>query len=889
MGRTRVGCGSWGLWTLLAICAAPCAAQEGAEQRYYTYNRERQPLMVDTTRIAVFREADEVGAPRMAVVPLDQVLAAFDLDTNNLKAHEIHGWTYAPVGAGAPRGQADVEHLAAQVAAAGAVDFVSPVFMDEYGPLLVTRDLLIGFEADVLPAEAERMIVELNLGEILDRDMLGLPGVYRVRSNSRNGLEVLQQSNALWDRAEVRYAEPNLIKTMKLEFIPNDPQFTELWGIHNTGQSGGIADMDMDGVEAWDITLGNTNIVVVVMDTGTQLDHPDLNLRTPGLDPTGNGTDGGPATSCDNHGTAVAGTISGVINNSMLGTGISPLCRVAPAKVLTIAAQSPCPGSGSGSDFGFTSAITWADSSGAHVTNASLSFGPSGTIDTAYTNTHANGVVHFASAGNSGAGSISYPASAPNVNSVAALTRTGAKAGFSQFGPGLDFSAPGQSIRTTDRTGASGYNNGDSVIIDGTSFSSPYAAGVAALIFSFNSNLTATQVDDILDNGCMDLGTAGYDTTYGHGFVNARQSLQITPAPGPPQVFDLSGPAHMATGQTRAPSFSWMRSDQANSYQLLVDDDSSFGGRAPEINISGIGATSFTPTGLPLTSATTYFWKVIASNSEGEITSTSVFSFMTYTTPPGSFSLMAPLDGATGIGVQPTFFWGSAPLGETYTFTLDDNADFSSPLYSTTTASLQHFLPITLSNDTFYYWKVEANNQIGSSPASPASFSFRTIGPLPGAFNLLSPPDGPNISTTTPTLSWSAASLVATYTVQVDDDLLFGSPQINVSGHLSTSYMVPGGILVSGVRYYWRVFAVNENGSTSSSPPSRSFGVLVPDCQGDSNRDGVVDFNDVLATLGAFGAMYPGSSGIGDANFDGVVNFFDVLTVLANFLVDCPE
>ena len=81
----------------------------------------------------------------------------------------------------------------------------------------------------------------------MDRDWNGLPNVYRVHSQSHNGLEVLDAANALAQLPQVRYAEPDMIATCRMKrCVPNDPYFTDLWGLNNTGQSGGTPDVDMD-------------------------------------------------------------------------------------------------------------------------------------------------------------------------------------------------------------------------------------------------------------------------------------------------------------------------------------------------------------------------------------------------------------------------------------------------------------------------------------------------------------------------------------------------------------------------------------------------------------------------------------------------------------------
>jgi len=134
-------------------------------------------------------------------------------------------------------------------------------------------------------------------------------------------------------------------------------------------------------------------------------------------------------------------------------------------------------------------------------------------------------MVHFASAGNDSDTNINYPSSLASVNSIAAVNDDGNLASFSDSGTGLAFTAPGDDIWTTDRTGSDGGSNSDYALVDGTSFASPYAAGVAALVLSVDDLLGAAEVEQIMQDTARDLGAPGYDTTFGWGLVNANQAL----------------------------------------------------------------------------------------------------------------------------------------------------------------------------------------------------------------------------------------------------------------------------------------------------------------------------------------------------------------------------
>ena len=868
--------------TVVALAGlSPLAAAQAPLEYGYSFFKERVPITLDPSRLAVFVSDDapvDPGARAGQRAELAQALAPFGVgvraDQGDLGRR---GWTsvFSGVGArGADAQQLETEQLVANIAAADAVDFVSPVFMDDHGPRIVTQDILIGFDPKLSHAEADALVARWGVGEIVARDYENQPNMYRVRSGSRNGFEVLAQANDLAQRPEVLFAEPDMIFSVTQYLIPNDPLFGSLWGLRQA------SDIDMDADEAWDITIGVPSITIAVFDTGTESSHPDLNAQL-GFDATGQNSFGEPVTSCDNHGTQVAGCITARINNSQGTVGIAPGCISRGVKTLTIPSQAPCGISGSGGNF--ISAINWAQTNGVRVTNASLGFGASASIDTAYTNARNAGLVHFAATGNDGASSIGYPSSSPSVNSVGAISQSGNRASFSNFGTGIDFVAPGVSIVTTDRAGAPGDSSGNTVTTSGTSFASPYAAGVAALILSKNPFLTPAQVETIMQTTAQDRGTAGYDTTFGFGLVNARAALVATPDPGPPQNFSVIAPANGATQLVRLPTFTWQISNFSTNYQFQLDDNADFSSPILDFNTT---LTSFEMTGTPLNAATTYFWRVNSSNSLGTNTSMPTpASFTTYTIAPGSFNLSTPADGATAQPLQPALTWTTANLAESYTVTIDNNSDFSSPVAQETVTNFSFTPGSPLAPSTQYFWRVQANNLIGSTFATPASRTFTTASNPPNAFNHLSPPDGQVIPSFTPTLDWSDSGGAITYNLRVDDDILFGSPAVNLTGLTNSTFTIGSGVLQNSTRYYWQATAVNPVGQTVGTPAIVSFVVLVNNvCQGDASRDGFVNFADITAVLANLGLTGP----LGDANYDGAVNFADVTAVLANLGSPCP-
>lgn len=518
--------------TWLAVAGSSIGPQRpgpaaGPGNYHCRYFDELRPLVLNPGRIAMYRAVDGVGDPVGRVKP---AAARLGIRPESLEACPIPGWVLATT-PGFARNAPGIEALAADLASQQEIDFVSPVFVGEDGgPLIVTPQLLVGFRRDVPQARAEALLAAVRAGVVVRRDFGNMKGVYKLRSAARNGLDVLEAANALAALPEVAFAEPDMIFTGHGALIPDDPGFPDLWGIHNTGQAGGVPDVDMDGPEAWDLTTGDETVIVVVIDTGVQQDHPDIH-QIPGTDTTDDPAsvgDGGPVNACDNHGTVVAGCASAIMNNATGTAGIAPGCVVASAR--TFISNLTCNLSWTTQISWTVESLAWAESIGARVTNNSNFYGfMSSTIEQKYQDTRSAGIVHFASAGNFGSPVPTYPASLPSVNAVAAIDREGALAAFSNHGAGLAFAAPGVDIYTTDRTGSLGLNPGDYASVSGTSYACPYAAGVGALVLSTNACLDAAEVEAIMQVGSTDLGAPGFDTTFGWGLVNAHASLLLTP------------------------------------------------------------------------------------------------------------------------------------------------------------------------------------------------------------------------------------------------------------------------------------------------------------------------------------------------------------------------
>lgn len=337
----------------------------------------------------------------------------------------------------------------------------------------------------------------------------------------------------------ILYAQPNYLH--QADRMPNDPLFPDyLWGMDNTGQTGGTADVDIDAPEAWESGVGGPSVTVAVIDTGVDYGHEDLaaNMwRNPGeipgngIDDDGNGyvddlygydfcnDDADPMDDHD-HGTHCAGTIGAVGDN---GLGVAGVCwnvRIMAMKFLDA--------SGNGYTDAAISCMEYAVQMGARVLSNSWGGAPyeqamKDAIDAAW----AADVLFVAAAGNSYGNNNDtdphYPSSyeSDNVIAVMSVDATGAMSEFSNFGPqSVDLAAPGSDIVSCWRGG--GY-----VYMSGTSMAAPHVSGACALLLSLNSGASYQQVKNALmattDSSLPGMCVAG-------GLMNLADAVTYTPA-----------------------------------------------------------------------------------------------------------------------------------------------------------------------------------------------------------------------------------------------------------------------------------------------------------------------------------------------------------------------
>lgn len=290
----------------------------------------------------------------------------------------------------------------------------------------------------------------------------------------------------------------------KTHSTPNDPDFPSQWHLYK-----------IQGPSAWNYTVGQSGVVIGVIDSGLDTTHPDLAPKlTAGWNfITGTST----ITDTMGHGTAVSGTAAAATNNGAGVSGVAWNNLIMPLVVVD--------STGNASYSNMASAITYAADNGARVVNLSLAGSTSSsTLQSAVDYAWNKGVVVVAAAGNYSTSAPYYPAACNNVMAVSSTDANDNFSTFSDYGSWISVSAPGENILTTNSGGSYGGWSG-------TSFSSPIVAGLAALVFSYNPALTPATVVSLIEKNADDLGTPGFDNYYGWGRVNAYRTLLAASTP----------------------------------------------------------------------------------------------------------------------------------------------------------------------------------------------------------------------------------------------------------------------------------------------------------------------------------------------------------------------
>jgi subtilisin family serine protease len=429
----------------------------------------------------------------------------------------------------------------APVSRAHAQDTPPPKAAFEATPEAHPELLLVGWRGNTTPTA--RRLAHERIGAERVRAYRHVPiDVIRVRDASRRA-RIVASYRA---RKDVRFVEPNY--RLRKSSVPNDPRFNELWGLLNTGQSGGTPGADINITNVWAaLGTGSTNVVVAVIDTGIDYGHPDLadnmwvnpgEIAGNGIDDDSNGivddvygarwtggngtpTSGNPMDG-DGHGTHVAGTIGALGNNGVGVAGVNWRVRLMALKFLD--------DNGSGWTADAIAAIEYAIEKGAHLSNNSWGGGGySQALKDAIDAAGAAGQLFVAAAGNGNRdndATPTYPASydSPNIIAVAASDRNDNKASFSSYGrAAVDIAAPGVATLSTTPGGNYGTKQG-------TSMAAPHVAGAAALLRALFPSATADTIKAWLLDGARRL-PAWEARVLAGGRLNVGESARIASLP----------------------------------------------------------------------------------------------------------------------------------------------------------------------------------------------------------------------------------------------------------------------------------------------------------------------------------------------------------------------
>lgn len=399
-----------------------------------------------------------------------------------------------------------------------------------------------------------------------------------------DSLDVIEVMKSLYRMPGLKLVEPDY--RLELFEMPSDSLFSHQWYFHNTGQEffaiERIPGAENDvlylkrGKVGEDIGLSDiylnipadkTEVLVAVIDTGIDYEHPDLagNIFENRLEIADNGIDDdhnglvddyqgwdfagdtitvldvigdNDATDDFGHGTHVAGLVAAVNNNIGIA-GYPASVKILPIKIFPNGFQSVA-----------SAAIIYATDMGADVINMSWGFPfESGILLEVLRYARSRGVIPVAAAGNFGDSRRLFPAAFEESFTVGATNSDGYMTDFSSYGSSLDISAPGRNILSLRAAGTDMYAPGEPgiriiaenyMVADGTSMSAPIVAGAAALLKSFHPGLSAEQIIDALEQSADDLvdpwGTGednfpGYDTLSGWGRLNIGRALNAVLQP----------------------------------------------------------------------------------------------------------------------------------------------------------------------------------------------------------------------------------------------------------------------------------------------------------------------------------------------------------------------
>jgi subtilisin family serine protease len=593
------------------------------------------------------------------------------------------------------------------------------------GHQAVTGEVLMKLQG-VTPAERTQLEQQLDADD--SRELARDLDIRRVHSRS---FDVATLIAFLRTHPSVSYVEPNYI--LHAATIPNEPQFANLWGLRNVGQSvdgmaGGSTGADIHATSAWNVSTGSRRNVVAVIDTGVDYTHPHLSANVWSAPAAFSVTINGTTITCaagthgynaitgtcdplddNDHGSHVAGTIGAVGQNSLGVVGVNWTTSIMGSKFLDATGTGTLADAINAIEFAIQAKAAFASTAGANVrvlNNSWVGGAFSQALLDEINKAEVNGMLFVAAAGNDASNNDAQPAypadytssGANNIITVAATDNGDQLAPFSNYGSSLvHLGAPGVNILSTTRGNTYRY-------FSGTSMAAPHVAGAAALVLSKCGLSTSQLKTTILHN--VDVTGSLTGLVASNGRLNADKALRSCAAPAPAPAAPTNVKA--TAGNARV-VLTWTAAAGATSYNVYRRLARGTYGSPLK---SGITSTTYTNSSL--TNGTTYYYVVSAVTNGVVGPASAEVSAKPSATPPVPAGLTAAAGPATG---EISLAWTPSATATSYRV---KRSLYSGGTYSTITTAVTGggYVNKGLLTGRQYYYVVSAINGSGESAAS---------------------------------------------------------------------------------------------------------------------------------------------------------------------------